>query len=166
MIVLVENGQDYTLTNDEINLNFNNIQFGLRNKNQVSYSNLNFKLDFTTEVKNKLIHQQKILKHPHIDLQFRTINGQHDLVDHFQSKSSNNSFLDQLKSVFLNTKSYDPYYTVIYSVEDSKSENENKSDNDTDSESDIENENKIYFNSINIKQYSKYGLTCLHESIR
>ncbi|CAF0963113.1 unnamed protein product [Brachionus calyciflorus] len=55
MIVLVENGQDYTL-NDEINLNFNNIQFGLRTKNQVSYSNLNFKLDFTAEVKNKLVY--------------------------------------------------------------------------------------------------------------
>ena len=55
MIVLVENGQYYTL-NAEINLNFNNIQFGLMNKNQVSYSNLNFKLDFTTEVKNKLVY--------------------------------------------------------------------------------------------------------------
>lgn len=32
------------------------------------------------------------------------------------SKSSNDSFLDQLKSVFLDSKSYDPYYTINYST--------------------------------------------------
>ena len=30
----------------------------------------------------------------------------------------------------------------------------------------IENENQIYFNPIKINHYSKYGLICLHESIR
>ena len=80
------------------------------------------------------------------------------------SKSSNDSFLDQLKSVFLDPKSYDPYYTINYSAnEDSKVDTES-SESETD-ESDTET-NTEYFNPINVNQYSKFGFTCLHESIR
>ncbi|CAF0874165.1 unnamed protein product, partial [Brachionus calyciflorus] len=123
--------------------------------------------DFLLKLKIKQISESKAKKYELKNQQITDIfTNESFQLSIASSKSSNDSFLDQLKSVFLDTKSYDPYYTVNYSVEDSKSENENKSDDDTDSESDIESENQIYFNPININQYSKYGLTCLHESIR
>lgn len=78
------------------------------------------------------------------------------------SKSSNDSFLDQLKSVFLDPKSYDPYYTINYSAtEEAKTESES-----SDSEPEDEETPVVFFNPINVNQYSKFGLTCLHESIR
>ena len=94
-----------------------------------------------------------------------------------------------MKSVFLDTKSYDPYVVNYTSTpvndeeEPSKQKGEQTVENETSSvmkkvpqqqqqqqleviEDDDVIEQAEYFNPFNIDSYSKFGTTCLHEAIR
>lgn len=95
-----------------------------------------------------------------------------------QGQGQSPSFFEQLKSVFLDTKSYDPYVVNYTSnpVEDGTddiSENvvEEKAvlpqpqPQQSGDETDLE-EGGEYFNPFNVDLYSKFGSTCLHEAIR
>jgi ankyrin repeat protein len=97
-----------------------------------------------------------------------------------QQQNQNSSFFDQLKSVFLDSKSYDPSYIINYTSNPfDVDEIENKSNNNDNSvekivekslvidENDNANNEQVeYFNPFNINSYSKFGTTCLHEAIR
>ena len=72
-----------------------------------------------------------------------------------------NSFFDHLKNVFLDPKPTPPCESLLPS---------NLIDIDSSKKSQAETrdttEPDIYFNPININEYSKFGSTCLHEAIR
>lgn len=92
-----------------------------------------------------------------------------------------------MKSVFLDTKSYDPYVVNYTStpVNDEEEPSKQKGEQTVEGESSsatkkvpqqqqqlevIEDDDVIeqaeYFNPFNIDSYSKFGTTCLHEAIR
>lgn len=74
-----------------------------------------------------------------------------------------------MKSVFLDTKAYDPYvinYTSNpFEKETIKEEQEHENPEDIENETD-KAELCEYFNPFNINAYSKFGTTCLHEAVR
>jgi len=80
--------------------------------------------------------------------------------------TTSGSFFDHLKNVFLDIKSYDPYiinYTANLDNEDHVLEEEEE---DLTKPIITDETNIIYFNPIEIDTYSKFGTTCLHETVR
>lgn len=152
----------------------------LTNQYEICNYLLNIKVKNLSQIQLER-HQQKRKKFEHSLYKLQNPNNSYLNIPSsvVTSKSTNDSFLDQLKSVFLDSKSYDPY-VINYSTNADQiltldSDTISPSDDEEDlteqeeeenEDDDVLNDPNEYFNPININQYSKFGLTCLHEAIK
>jgi hypothetical protein len=79
-------------------------------------------------------------------------------------QSQGNSFFDHLKNVFLDTKPTLENITTTTGTSSPSIQIETTKTNNDNEKQPLHSD--IYFNPININQYSKFGSTCLHEAIR